>query len=81
MTQIDAPYKIFIKANDYPDSEVRAVPLEKGDTIFITSSENIHIGDQYKNYNATISYILYATKKWWKIWEKKKSLGYQVTWN
>lgn len=40
----------------------------------------VKIGDQYEEYPAVISHIVYAPKKWWKFWEKKKQLGYIVTW-
>ncbi len=78
---MDTPYKIVIKADDYPESADRVMPLGKGDSIFITSSEPVHVGDTYKNYNALISEIFYTPKKWWQFWKKKEQLGYQVTWN
>lgn len=79
--QIEAPYKIVIKADDYPDSTARAIPLSKGDSIFVTSPEPVHIGSPYKNYSATISQVFYKPKKWWQFWKRKEQLGYQITWN
>lgn len=62
------------------EMNVRAVPLQAGDSIFIASSDPVKVGDQYENYPAKINCIYYEPKKWWQFWKKKKQLGYSVIW-
>lgn len=73
-------FKTTIKAGDYPTSNVRAIPLSKGDTLYIMSEISVRLGDYYKDTNGVITQILYEPKKWWKFWIKKKQIGYMVQW-
>ena len=73
-------YKATTKANEYPNNNVHVQPLKSGDVIFIFSQEPVKIGNQYKNYPAFISRIIYEPKKWWQFWKRKKQFGYEVTW-
>lgn len=59
---------------------VRAVPLESGDVIFIFSREPVKIGEQYQDYQAFVSRIIYEPKKWWQFWKRKIQIGYEVIW-
>ena len=60
--------------------KVQAVPLESGHVISIYSQEPVKIGEQYQDYPAFVSRIIYEPKKWWKFWKRKKQIGYEVTW-
>lgn len=77
---INLLYKYEIRADDYPNSTVKAIPIFKGDPIIIQSKEKVTIGQKYKEYPARISEIIYFPKKWWQFWKKKRQWGYKVMW-
>ena len=65
----------------FDNTNVRAQPLESGDTFYIFSSEPVKIGNKFKDYPATILNVFYNPKKWWQFWKRKKQIGYIVQWN
>lgn len=57
--------------------------LNRGDSFAVVKTlgdETVKVGDQYKNYPAIITEIIYEPKKWWQFWKKPKQLGYIVEW-
>ena len=77
---METMYESVTKVNEYPNNKVRVQPLQSGYVIYISSQEPVKIGEQYKDYPAFISRIIYEPKKWWQFWKRKKQIGYEVTW-
>lgn len=77
----DNEFEKNLKKAVLKNMKVRAVPLESGCVIFISSQEPVTIGEQYKDYPAFVSRIVYEPKKWWQFWKRKKQIGYEVMWN
>ncbi len=70
-------YKLTCKPNATPKFH----KLSSGDAFVIRDEINpVKVGEQYKEYPAFISSIVYAPKRWWQFWKKKKQLGYVVKW-
>jgi len=57
--------------------------LNRGDSFAVVKTlgdETVKVGDQYKDFPAVITEIIYEPKKWWQFWKKKNRLGYIVEW-
>ena len=55
--------------------------LHRGDSFAVVKTlEPVKVGDQYRDYPAVITEIIYEPKKWWQFWKKPKQLGYIVEW-
>jgi len=57
--------------------------LNRGDSFAVVKTlddENVKVGDQYKDYPAIITEIIYEPRKWWQFWAKPNCLGYVVEW-
>lgn len=72
----DIIYKAILKAEDYLNGNIEIKPMQSGDTIFISDTNPVTVGDKYKNYPAKVYEIFYMPKSWWQFWKRKQQLGY-----
>ncbi len=77
----DIIYKATFKAEDYPNDNIEIKPMQSGDTICISDTNPVTVGDKYKNYPAKVCEIFYTPKSWWQFWKRKQQLGYMVRWD
>ena len=72
----------FVSVDDYcPNNTLRYVKLCAGDTFTISNrqGENFKPGQKYLGFDNLMVYrIIYAPKKWWQFWKRRKVIGYIV---
>lgn len=77
----DGIYKVVCRAEDYPSTQPRFYKLSSGDSFVLMDRENIvKPGDEYKNYPAFVTRVIYEPRKWWQFWKRKRQLGYVIQW-
>ena len=72
--------KLVLPADTYPNEEVRAKPLEPGDSFMVPhTTTEFKVGENYRGFNnLVIVAVHYRPQKWWQIWKKKELLCYEV---
>ena len=71
----------LINVDGNPNKMLKHRKLAKGDQFYISrrQGENFKIGEKYKGFvNLMVIEIIYAPKKRWRFWEKRKVIGYVV---
>lgn len=72
----------FVSVDDYcTNHAVRCARLHAGDkfTISYRQGENFRPGQKYRDFdNFIIDQVIYAPKKWWQFWKRRKVIGYTV---
>ena len=71
----------LINVNGNPNKMLKHRKLVKGDEFSIShkQGESFKVGEKYKGFdNLMVMEVVYAPKKWWRFWKKRKVIGYVV---
>lgn len=72
----------FVGVDGYcPNHAARCARLHTGDkfTVLYQQGENFKLGQKYQGFdNLIVERVIYAPKKWWQFWKRRKVIGYTV---